>query len=143
MTIGIAVWISIFVNRNFTTLRAVKGYFITEYQGIRDQYNFFLETVYNNKFKPNEVQEWFKIMTMRIDVFEEYLKKEFKVHPKLLKHHNKIKVLITGSEELNANYKSETFALLTETRTELHKIHKDFNSCQTKLVIDINKASRK
>jgi hypothetical protein len=143
VTIIIAIWISIFVNKNFTTIRAVKEYFITENKLIKDEYNDFLDKIFRSNFKPSEVQEWFKIMTMKLDVLERYLKKEFKVHPKLLKHHNKMKILITGSEELNSNYKEQSFSLSIENRVTLHNIHKDFSSSQTRLVVEINKAKRK
>jgi len=140
ITIVIAVWIGIFIQRNFTTVRAVKEYFISENQEIRNNYNNFLEGIYTGDAKPSEVQEWFKIMTMRIDIYEDFLKKEFHVHPKMSKQHNKIKYLITGSDELNEQYRSESFSLLTPTKTDLHKIHRDFTIAQTRLVVEINKA---
>lgn len=140
ITIVIAVWIGVFIQRNFTTVRAVKEYFISENQEIRNNYNTFLDGLYTGNAKANQVQEWFKIMTMRIDIYEDFLKKEFSVHPKMSKHHTRIKILITGSDELNENYKSDSFTLLTPTKMDLHKIHKDFTIAQTKLVVEINKA---
>jgi len=143
ITVIIAIWISIFVNNNFTTIRAVKEYFITEDQIIRDEYNEFLKKIYNNEGNPREIPEWFKVMTMKINVYEGFLKKEFHVHPKLGKHHTKIKILITGSDELNSSFNAETFSLLGTSKTSLHKIHKDFSNSQTRLVVEINKAKPK
>ena len=77
VTILIGIWISFFLQNNFTTNRAVKEYFISENQDICQKYNKFVSDIFDNNIPAPKIQEWFKFMTLKIDIYEEFLKKEF------------------------------------------------------------------
>lgn len=136
----LAVVIGYLLQNSYNTNRAIKDYFIHENQDIKGKYNQFLDDLIARKLSAADIQEWFKCMTMRIDVYEEFLTKEFRVKPRLLKPHNKIKHLITGSDEINNLFKLNSIYLTTPTKTQLHKLQREFSISQTKLVVAINKA---
>src|ERR1035437_4576625 len=100
----IGLWIGISVRRNFTISRAVKDYFILECHEIKKDYREFLNCLYKDSKSSKSIIEWFKIMTIKIDIFENFLKDEFKVNPNMLQSHNKLKQYITETEEFNESY---------------------------------------
>lgn len=136
----LAFGIGYVLQNSYNTNRAIKDYFIHENQDIKSQYNQFLDDLIAKKLSAMNIQEWFKCMTIRIDIYEEFLTKEFRVKPRLLKPHNKIKHLITGSDEINNLFKLDSIYLTTSTKTQLHKLQREFSISQTKLVVAINKA---
>jgi len=142
VTTLVGLWIGISVRRNFTINRAVKDYFILECLEIKKGYSNFLNCLYQNSKSSKSIIEWLKIMTIKIDIFEEFLKEEFKVNPQVLKTHNKLKQYITETEEFNDNYKSPNFELTPTIKKNIIEIHEGFSKELTKIVIEINKASK-
>jgi len=82
-------------------------------------------------------------MTIKIDIFEEFLKDEFKVDPQILQTHNKLKQFITETDEFNEKFNEPTFVLTSPIKRKIVEIHEGFSKELTKVVIQINKAPRK
>lgn len=142
ITVSLGIWIGISVNRNFTNNRAIKEYFITESQSIRKDYLSFLNCLYKEKGSSRLIIEWFKIMTIKIDVFEKYLKDEFKVDPQILTIHNGLKKFITDSEELNAHYSQEVIKFSPLNKKRIIEESARFSNELTRIVIEINRAGK-
>ena len=143
VTSALGLWIGVSVRRNFTINRSVKEYFISECQDIKKSYGFFLNCLYQNSKSSKSIIEWFKIMTIKIDIFEEFLKDEFKVDPQILQTHNKLKQFITETDEFNEKFNEPTFVLTSPIKRKIVEIHEGFSKELTKVVIQINKAPRK
>ena len=142
VTSTLGLWIGVSVRKNFTINRSVKDYFILECQEIKKLYGTFLNCLYQNKTSSKSAIEWFKIMTIKIDIFEKFLKEEFIVDPKILQTHNKLKQYITETDEFNEMYNKPTFELTSPIKRKIVEIHEGFSNELTKVVIQINKARR-
>lgn len=143
VTIIIGIWIGVSVQKNLTTNRSVKDYFISESKEIRSRYRNFMNDIWSEKSKAKDIKAWFKIMTIRIDIFEKFLSYEYKLDPDITNYHNIIKKYITDTEEFNKNYKKEFIIFEASTKNDFIKLHRDLIKELTRNVIGINRARRK
>jgi hypothetical protein len=143
ITSAVGLWIGVSVRRNFTINRSVKDYFISECQDIKKSYGIFLNCLYKDSKSSKSIIEWFKLMSIKIDIFEKFLKEEFKVDPQILITHNQLKQFITETDEFNETFNEPTFKLTSPIKRKIVEIHEGFSKELTKIVIQINKAPRK
>ncbi len=139
----IGVWIGVSVQRNLTTNRAVKEYFINENRNIKEKYNKFMNDLYCNRISSEQIKEWFKIMTIKINTFEGFIANEYKLKPEISNIHNNLKYMITDSEDFNTQYKNKQIKFSAITKNEILMFHSDLSNSLTKLIIEINRANRK
>jgi hypothetical protein len=143
VTSSIGLWIGLSVRKNFTINRAVKEYFISECQEIRKMYSDFLNCLYKGTKSSKTSIEWFKLMSIKIGIFEEFLTYEFKVSPSVLHMHNNIKQFITDTDEFNEHYSDPNFTLSSDSKRKILEQHEAFSKELTKVVININKSNKK
>ena len=143
VTLSIGSWIGFSVQKNLTTNRAVKEYFINENKDIKDKYNKFINDLYTCKISSEQIKEWFKVMTIKINTFEGFIQDEYKVKPDISTVHNNIKYHLTGSDEFNTQYKNAKITFSSTTKNEILSFHSHLSYNLTKMIIDINKANRK
>lgn len=139
----IGVWIGVSVQKNLTTNRAVKEYFINENREIKEKYNKFMNDLYSNRNSSEQIKEWFKIMTIKITTFEGFITNEYRLKPEISNIHNNLKYMITGSDDFNTQYKEDHITFSNSTKNEILIFHTDLSNCLTKLVIETNRANRK
>lgn len=143
VTSFIGIWIGVLVQKNITTNRAVKEYFISENRYICDKYRKFMNDLYSNKTSAKSIQEWFKIMTIKIHSYDTFLKNEYKIDSTILEIHNELKYYITASYDFNTQYTKKTIELSNEMKTKILSFHHDLTNCLTRLILDTNKAKRR
>ncbi len=143
VTSVIGVWIGVSVQKNLTTNRAVKEYFINENKDIKEKYNKFMNELYSNHLSSEKIKEWFKIMTIKISIFEFFITNEYKLKSEILQNHNSLKHMITATEDFNAQYKKEHITFSNNTKNDILLFHTDISNSLTKLVIETNRANRK
>lgn len=143
ITSVIGVWIGVSVQKNLTTNRAVKEYFINENKDIKERYNKFMNDLYTNHLSSEKIKEWFKIMTIKINTFEGFIKNEYQLKPEILSIHNDLKYMITATEDFNTQYKKEFIVFSNNTKNDILLFHTDISNSLTKLVIETNRANRK
>jgi hypothetical protein len=143
ITSCIGIWIGISVQKNLTNNRALKEYFIIESQEIKKAYSNFLNCTYKGNSSSKSISEWFKIMTIRIDTFQGFLKKELVITPRVLPSHNNLKRYITGTDEFNNNYNLPQIELSVLTRNRIIELHSEIVKAITQNVISINRAKRR
>ena len=143
ITVIAGILLGYFIQKNFTINRAVKEYFISENQDIKSKYSLFVDDLYSGKLSSLKIQEWLKIMTIKIDIYEDFLQKEFCINSSLLKNHNEIKYFLTAAEEINAQFNSKEISLRPKNKTEILRLHKEFSVSLTSMVIEINKAKKR
>lgn len=143
ITSCIGVWIGVVVQKNLTTNRALKEYFVSEINGINLSYTSFMKLLYTNKLSSKGVQEWFKIMNIRIEIAEESIKSQLNIKPTILSNHVKLKQYVTNLEEFNNCYKKEKLMLLLTSRNEILEMNRGIKNSIVKIVVDINKADKK
>lgn len=143
ITSTIGIWIGVSVQKNLTTNRAVKEYFINENRDIKEKYNKFMNDLYSNHISSEQIKEWFKIMTIKINTFEGFITNEYRLKPEISSVHNNLKYMITGSDDFNTQYKEKYITFSNSTKNEILLFHTDLSNCLTKLVIETNRANRK
>jgi hypothetical protein len=143
ITSFIGVWIGVSVQKNLTTNRAVKEYFINENKDIKEKYNKFMNDLYSNRLSSEKIKEWFKIMTIKISTFEGFITNEYKLKPDIINIHNSLKYMITATEDFNTQYKKEYITFSNSTKNDILLFHTDISNSLTKLVIETNRANRK
>ena len=143
ITSVIGVWIVVSVQKNLTTNRAVKEYFINENRDIKEKYNKFMNDIYSNRISSEQIKEWFKIMTIKINTFEGFITNEYKLKPEILNIHNSLKYMITATDDFNTQYKNEHIKFSISTKNDILLYHTDLSNSLTKLVIETNRANRK
>ena len=143
VTLVFGIIIVTVVQNRFTNNRAVKDFFISECASIKTDYKVFFDQVYRNKHSAKYIQEWFKVMTLKIDSFEFTLKKEFEIYDNLSSKHGKIKKFLTSRTELNEQYREKIVKLTQGSKSELLKEHKQLTTLIAQLIVSINKAKRK
>jgi len=143
ITSFIGVWIGVSVQKNLTTNRAVKEYFINENKDIKEKYNKFMNDLYSNRLPSEKIKEWFKIMTIKISTFEGFITNEYKLKPEIINIHNSLKYMITATEDFNTQYKKEHITFSNSTKNDILLFHTDISNSLTKLVIETNRANRK
>lgn len=143
VTSSIGIWIVTAVQKNFTINRSVKEYFISECQEIRKQYTEFLNCLFKESRSSKSSVEWFRLMTIKINNYEAFLKDEFNFEPRISKTHNEIKQYVTDVDEFNDCFNKPNLVLTPTTRRKILEMHKEFTKELTKNVIEINRASKR
>jgi hypothetical protein len=139
----LGVILVIIVQRRMTNNRALKEYFIDEYRQIIESYNTFLDHTYEGNSSSTRTKEWFKIMTIRIQIIEECVDKEFEVKLNLLEVSNKLKVYITSTEEFNSGYQDQKLLFKASTKNKIIGKHTDIRKAITCTIIQLNVANKK
>lgn len=139
----IGIWIGVSVQKNLTTNRAVKEYFINENRDIKEKYNEFMNDLYFNHSSSEQIKEWFKIMTIKINTFEGFITNEYRLNPEISSIHNNLKYMITDSDDFNTQYNEKYIAFSKSTKNEILSFHADLLNCLTKHVIETHRANRK
>lgn len=141
ITTAIGIWIAVVVQRNITTNRAIKDFFITEVQEIKASYGVFLNDVYRNVKSPKSAKDWLKIMTNRLQVIESSLNDAFVVDTKeIIKCHSEIQLFLTGTDEFNDNFRGDSMNLNESSIDHLFSLHTKLLNSFTKQIVTINKA---
>ena len=143
VTALIGLWVVIFVQKKYAINRAVKDYFIAECQEIKTFYAKFLNDLYSQKLTSNNIINWFKVMTIRIEIFESLLCYEFRISPELNNYHSTIKQFVTGTDEFNDQFNKKSVYLSPTTLNEILRHHQEFTIRLSKTVININKAQNR
>ncbi|MGN6601471.1 MAG: hypothetical protein ACTHK8_03415 [Ginsengibacter sp.] len=136
----IGVWIGLIVQKNLTTNRAVKDYFISEVNGINSSYMTFLNRLYKDRLSAKYIQEWLKVMNIRIEVAENSMKSYLKVRPEVLENHISLKKFITSCNEFNSGYKNPNITFEVATKNYMLEMNRSLKNAFVKIVVDINKA---
>lgn len=139
----IGIWIGYTVQVNLTKNRALKDYFIEEIKTINGSYSTFLSCLYKGVSNSKDVKDWFKVMTIKIEAFENSLKSELCINTNLLVQHNKLKQYLTEVDEFNDHYKKPHLTLSALTKSTLLDEHKNLKNIIIKIIIDINKAKHR
>lgn len=141
-TVFIGVWIGYNFQRNYQNNRAIKDYLISEINDISSHYITFFASIYKNDKSSKEVQEWFKIITIRLEVIECLIRDEFDVFPTLLSGHNEFKQFLTDTNEFNDHYNSDKMRLTVKTRNEVLQFHRKIKTSIGELIISTQRAKR-
>lgn len=140
VTSGIGIWIGSTVQRNLTNNRALKEYYIGEIKLINEDYSEFLNCLFKGATTSKDVQEWFKVMNIRIETIQSSIVAELNILPEVLANHITMKQFVTNSNEFNSCYQQNSLILTASTRNTILEIHKNFKNSFVKVIIDINKA---
>lgn len=139
----IGVWIGLVVQKNLTTNRAVKDYFINEMNAINSSYMAFICKLYKCKLSARSIQEWLKVMNIRIEVAENAIKTHLKVNPQILDNHVTLKQFITSLEEFNNGYKDPFIILSTRSKQKILEQNRSLKNAFANVIVDINKANNR
>src|SRR5688500_6538382 len=102
----IGIWIARTVQNSFATRRALKEHYINEIKSVSAEYNTFLNLLYGNTGNSKNIQQWFKIMNIKLETIEQSIHFELIVDPNVLQNHIILKQFVTGSHEFNTFYNS-------------------------------------
>ncbi len=143
VTAILGVWIAVFVQKNFTINRNLKQYFIKEIEVIKEKQSLFFDELYSGKISSKNIAEWFKVMTIRIETFQDLATNEYKIEPKVLLHHNEIKHFVTSRPELSDQFNESQVLLNVSSKNELLNLYGRITKSLVQLVVDINKAKKR
>jgi hypothetical protein len=143
LTIGIGAWIGINFHKKYNLSIALKTYFTKELELINTEYSDFFQKLYENKFDSKFVQEWFKIMNIKIEIFEKTLCNEFKIDSTLLKNHITFKQFISKTDEFNNNYKNAKINLRPENKNKVLDFQRVSKLSVIDLIVRIQKCKSK
>ena len=146
VTTGIGIWIGCVVQKNLTTVRSVKDYFIQEIKDIRHLYMVFFNDLHNGKKSANGIKDWLKIMSNRLDIIEKSMVQYFKVDEKdisIKNIHSELQVYITGTDDFNDNYRKETIQFGEPVKNEVLRIHSQIIGQLLSNIIKINEAKKR
>jgi hypothetical protein len=138
-TSSIGIWIGVTFQKNLTKNRSLKEYFINEIRLMNEEYSSFLSTLYTERTSSRSVQEWFKIMNIKIETIEVSIVSQMNVLPEILYQHIRMKQFVTSTVEFNTYYQQNTLHLTPPTKNSILQIHSDFKKTVVKAIIDINK----
>ena len=142
VTSGIVIWIGVTYTRNVATNKALKDFFVSETNDIRNEYKTFQADLFKNQLSSKYIVEWFKLISIKIDIFEDSLKNEFKVETKILHNHNKLKQFITSTDRFNQSYSKKHVILSSRSKLMIIQNHRDMTVAITDVLININKAKK-
>lgn len=117
VNIGLALFIANRIQQRVNNKRALNDFLIAEINDVKQNYKIFFSKLYKNKCNSLSINEWFKIMTMRIEILNE--SPEFKGMNKILEIHNSMRNIITCSESFNNQFNNEYFELSHELKHNL------------------------
>jgi hypothetical protein len=140
VTSSIGIWIGVSVQKNITTNRGLVEFYIGEIKIINQEYSNFLSELFNGGCSSSKIQEWFKIMNIKIETIQESIVKELQVYPEILASHITMKQFVTGTEEFNAKYSNTCFNPTPIIKGRILEIHSNLKCAFVKSIIDINKA---
>lgn len=143
LTSVIGIWIGVSVQKNLTTNRAVKEYFINENSEIRNDYIKFIDELYASKLSSEQIKEWFRLMTIKLNTFEGFMKNEYIISPELLSIHNQLKHMLTGSDDFNDQYRSAHITFCSQVKEDILRYRTSLSNSFTKLILEINRANRR
>ncbi|UBD77491.1 hypothetical protein K6V26_14655 [Parabacteroides goldsteinii] len=139
----IGIWLALIVQKNFTTNRAVKDYYIQEISEVRKLYVDFLNNIYKGRISAKAIKEWFKVVSNRIDCVEKSVNESFRIkNSDIYKTHSEIQSYITGTDEFNDGYRDEQLVFSESVKNEILIYHTKLLHCFMELVIKINHASK-
>lgn len=138
----IGIWIGRSFQVNLTTTRALKEHFIDEIRVINTEYAAFFNLLYKENTNAKAIIEWLKVMNIKIEQIETSIRNEFRLEPKLLDEHIKLKVFITKTDELNSEFGTDSIKFKVETWNDLLDMHKKLKQVILNLIVDLNKGKR-
>ena len=136
----LGIWIGSTVQKNLTNNRALKEYYIGEVKLINDDYSSFLNCLFKSAITSKDIQEWFKVMNIKIETIQSSIVSELDILPEVLANHITMKQYVTNSNEFNSCYQHKSLILTTSTRDRILEIHRDLKNSFVKIIIDINRA---
>lgn len=140
ITSALGVWIGSTVQRNLTNNRALKEYYIGEIKLINDEYSIFLNCLFKSQSRSKDVQEWFKIMNIKIETIQSSIVQELDILPEVLANHITMKHYVTNTNEFNTCYQENSLILTPQTRNKMLEIHTDLKNSFVKIIIEINRS---
>jgi hypothetical protein len=143
ITTAIGIWIACLVQNNITKNRYLKEYYICELKDIGECYKSFIKDLYAGSIAAKDIKDWFKIMSVRIKAFDDFVHTSYKIENSLLlDKHSDIQQFVTGADEFNENYKKKTVPLEGNTKNDILKKHYELNNVIMQRVVDINGAKK-
>lgn len=117
VNIILAIYIAKIIQERVNNKRALNDFLISEINELKYHYKDFFSKLYMNKYNFYSINEWFKIMTMRIEILNE--SPEFTRIDEILEIHNSIRNSITNSESFNDQFSDTYFEIPTELKHSL------------------------
>jgi hypothetical protein len=144
VTSFIGIWLALVVQKNITTNRVIKDYYIQEIQDLRKLYLNFFSRIYKGECSATSMREWLKIVSNRIDCIKDGLDDSFRIKNsnRIHKIHADIRAFITGTEDFNNDYQKPHLTFSENTKNEILKYHNELLHCFTVTVISINQAKK-
>ncbi|HBZ67571.1 MAG TPA: hypothetical protein DEO70_12105 [Bacteroidales bacterium] len=140
----LGVWIALAVQSNLTKKRYLQEYFISEVKEIRDLYKTFINQLYNDNYSAIEIKEWFKVMSIRAQNLDKFLKLNYKIQGSLIvSKHAEIQQTITLMDDFNINYNSKVVSFSSNSKKEILELHSELSCNIIQRIIDINNAKQK
>lgn len=136
----LAYWIVTTVQDKINNKRVLKDHLINEIKDIRYEYRNFLNILYSNKSKPQEIVPWFKLMSIKIKDIIELISKSHKIDKKILDSYKvELKKIITEFNEYIDNYNSNSEIILTpSSHLKLIKFEQKYNHIFNDIIVQIN-----
>lgn len=138
------VWIACIVQKNVTKARYIREYFIAELGEIKAEYSALFKGLYNSELSAKTISARLKILSCRINNLDAYIHDSYKIEKTLLKDsHFGFQQYVTGTEEFNNQYSSDTVKFSANSITLLTKEQSNIVKAITQRVLDLNSAKSK
>jgi len=138
------VWIACIVQKNVTKSRYIREYFIAELGEIKADYSTLFKGLYNSELSAKTISARLKILSCRISNLDAYIHDTYKIEKTLLKDsHSVFQQYVTGTDEFNDQYSSDTVKFSANTITLLTREQSTIVKAITQRVLDINSAKSK
>lgn len=137
---GIAAILAYVVPRKLNDDRKLKDFFIDEFCSIKNEYNDFCKEMCLGKLSAQSIKETFKQLNLKLDDIQSIANRNLKLHINLLDELSNTQVVITGSDEMNEQYKNSHIKFSTATHLIVCQKQDVFNRNIISAIVTINGA---
>lgn len=141
VTLGFGLYAAIIFTAQFAGKRSVKDFLISENIDIKQDYNLLIKAMFEDKLGSKEILGYLKLLTIRIENYEELLNPKCKSI--LLILHNKFKKEVTLSNSLNDQYRKPNVIFNSKEKIAILNFHKKFSHAALENIVKINKYKTK
>lgn len=132
-------YLAIILTKRISDRRAMKNYFISEADHVREAYREFLNGLLSNRKNCNQIKSWFQVMNIRLTNFETAYKENIRKKGFDAKELNiKLREIVTDHDDFNNSFKKEFVKVSPGLKQEIFKIHGELSKSLLDTVVSIN-----
>lgn len=137
---GIAYVLASVVPRQLDNDRKLKDFFIDEFRTIKDEYNDFCRDMYLGKLSAQTIKEVFKQLNLKLGDIQNIANQNLKLQINVLDELNRSQIEVTGSSEMNEQYKEPQITFDSRTCHRIWQKQDVFNRNIISAIVAINGA---